>query len=321
MSDERCILCEGELDGVLFGPLRDRLGLLNGEWNFRRCRNCGSGVLHPMPSQEQLLAAYPEVYAVDQAPQTHWLHRLLYKVETQWFYQSLYRASVHQVMRVTGLRGGRMLDVGGGTGRRTVFFQKAGFEAWVLEPDGRPLEVAREKFHLGTIHGTLEDVNWPPESFDLITFFAVIEHLPDPQRTLQAATRLLRPGGWVVALVPVLNSGAARIFRSQWHEAREAPRHVSLPTTMGMHALFSRSGLDLKVWKADHIINRAGVMALSLVYSAKSDIACASTAVLPRLVWRATGALAMIACIPLALLEGALGTPGVGVFFAQKPLF
>lgn len=321
MSDRRCVLCGGELDGVLFGPLRDRLHLLDGEWDFFRCQDCGSGVLHPMPSQEQLLTAYPEVYAVDQASQKHWLHRLLYKVETQWFYQSLYRASVHQVMRVTGLRGGRMLDVGGGTGRRAVFFQQAGFEAWVLEPDERPLRVAREKFNLNTICGTMEEIDWPAESFDLVTLFAVVEHLPDPQRTLMAATRLLRPGGWMVVMVPLLDSWQARIFQDRWQGVQETPRHVFLPTTAGMRALLSNIGLILQAWEGDSVLDRAGIMALSLLPSAKSDIACASTAVLPRLVWRATGALAMIACIPLALLEGALGTPGVGVFFAQKPLF
>lgn len=207
----------------------------------------------------------------------------------------------------------------GGAGRRTFFFQQAGFEAWVLEPDERPLRIARENFRLGTIHGTLETVDWPPESFDLITLFYVIEHLPSPQRTLQAAARLLRPGGWVVALVPVLNSIQARILRSHWSQVREAPRHVSLPTVTGMQALFSRSGLVFRSWEGDHFTDRAGIMALSLVSSAKSDIACASTEILRRLIQRAAGALAMIACIPLAILEGALGAPGAGVFFAQKP--
>lgn len=322
MNDKRCILCGGELGEVLFSRIPDRLGLVAGFWDFRRCRECGSGILDPMPSAEELAGAYPEVYAVDQAPQTHSLHRLLYQVETKGFYEPLYRVSVRQVMRRTGLRGGRLLDVGGGTGKRTVFFQRAGFDAWVLEPDERPLRVAREKYHLHTICGTLEElerIEGLPEGFDLITFFAVIEHLPAPRQTLQAATRWLRPGGWVVAMVPLLDSWQARLFQARWHEVREAPRHVSLPTTMGMRALFSRSGLVLQVWEAESAINRAGVMALSLLFSAKSDIACATPEVVGRLIKRIAGALMMMAFLPLAILEGAIGSPGAGVFFAQKP--
>lgn len=320
MINQRCILCNGELDGVLFSRIPDRLGLVTGVWNFRQCRECGSGVLDPLPSQEELLAAYPEVYAADQAPQTRWMHRLLYWVETKAFYEPLYRASVQQVVRRTGLRRGRLLDIGGGTGKRTVYFQQAGFEAWVLEPDERPLRIAQEKFGLGTICGTIEEIDWPAARFDLITFFAVIEHLPAPQQTLQSAARLLRPGGWIVAMVPLLDSWQGRLFRARWHLVREAPRHVSLPTKAGMRALFSRSGLVFRSWEGESAVDCAGVMALSLIRSATVDIACATPEVTRRLLWRGIGALATIACLPLAVLEGVFGAPGAGVFFAQKPL-
>lgn len=204
MADQRCILCDGKLGEVLFANLRDRLGLLQGTWNFLRCQNCGSGVLDPMPSQEELLAAYPECYSFDQVPRTHRMHRLLYALETRLFYGPIYRRSVHQVQRVTGLRSGRMLDVGGGTGHRAAFFQKAGFDCTVLEPDERALRVAREQFGLKTVSGLLETVDLPMEEFDLVTFYAVVEHLPAPLETLRTASRLLRPGGWLVAMVPIL---------------------------------------------------------------------------------------------------------------------
>lgn len=258
---KRCILCGGALGDVLYEGIRDRLGLLEGTWRFLRCRDCGSGVLDPMPSERELLAAYPEVYAVDQAPLSHPMHRLWHGIETRWFYGPMYRASVRKVMRRTGLRGGRMLDVGGGTGRRTAFFQKAGFEAWVLEPDERPLRIAQERFGLRVIHGTVEEISEASEHFDLITFFAVLEHLPDPQRALQAAVRLLRPNGWVAALVPVLDRGQARLLGARWHEVREAPRHVFLPTVKGMCALFGRSGLIFQSWEGESAIHRAGIMA------------------------------------------------------------
>jgi SAM-dependent methyltransferase len=318
-EEKRCIFCDGPLGDALFADIRDRLGLLEGTWNFLRCRDCGSAVLDPMPSPEELLAAYPEAYAMDQAPQTHWVHRFLYQLETKFFYEPLYRASVQQVIRNTGLREGRLLDVGGGTGKRTVFFQRAGFEAWVLEPDERPLKVAREKFNLGTLWGTIEEIDGPPESWDLITFYAVIEHLPSPQRAIQAATRLLRPGGWVVAMVPVLDSWQARILGACWFQVQEVPRHVSLPTRAGMRALFTRNGLLPQTWEGEPLLNRAGIIALSLVSSAKSDVACATTEISSRLIRRAAGALTMIACLPLAVLEGMAGSPGAAVFFARKP--
>ena len=46
------------LDGVT-----DRLGIAPGTFSFWRCRECGSGVLHPAPAPEELAALYPQVYS------------------------------------------------------------------------------------------------------------------------------------------------------------------------------------------------------------------------------------------------------------------
>lgn len=316
---KHCILCNGELGESVFLNLTDRLNLLAGSWDFKRCKNCESLILDPMPSDSQLLSAYPPIYSADQAPKTHPLHYWLHSLETKVFYEPMYRASTRQVLRMINLRSGKMLDVGGGTGKRTVFFKQAGFEAWVLEPEEEPLKIARETFGLKTICNTLDTTELPKETFDLITFFAVIEHLSNPTATLEIAKSLLRPGGWIVTLVPISNSLQRRIFGARWHEAREAPRHVSLPTTIGMQALLKRSGFILKSWESDIVMNRAGVMALSLVYNSKSDIACATTQVKSRLFNRLLGGATMLGCIPLAVCESLFKSPSIAVFAAQKP--
>jgi SAM-dependent methyltransferase len=181
----RCLFCDGELGEIMFKGVRDKRGVSEKEWDFRRCNQCGSAVLDPMPTLEELLAAYPPVYHVDQVSQTSWFHRLQYTLEARFFYEPVYRFSVRQVQRVTGLRTGRMLDVGGGSGHRSFFFQRAGFDVTVLDPDERALKVARERFGLKTICGLLEEVNLPENSFDLVTFWFVVEHLPEPQKTLK----------------------------------------------------------------------------------------------------------------------------------------
>lgn len=99
-----------------------------------------------------------------------------------------------------------MLDVGGGAGHRSALFQQAGFEVTVLDPDQHALRVAQERFGLRTVCGLLEEVTLPPDHFDLVTFWYVVEHLPHPKETLKAAIRVLRPGGWLVALVPLVDS-------------------------------------------------------------------------------------------------------------------
>ncbi|WP_448592017.1 class I SAM-dependent methyltransferase [Thermoflexus hugenholtzii] len=267
---------------------------------------------------EELITAYPEHYSFDQAPQTRGLHRVLHWLETSLFYHRIYQHSVRQVSQVTGLRGGRLLDVGGGSGHRTRFFQKVGFKCTVLDVDERPLQIARERFGLRTIYGVLEQADLPPESFDIVTFYAVIEHLPDPRSTLQAAHRILRPGGWLVALVPVLSGWEDRWFRFLGtHQIQEAPRHVSLPTVKGMTKILSECGFGLQACLHNHILDDAGIMALSLLPQSASAIACSSTP-LSRGLYRMAGGALTLLLLPIAWTVRKFGYPINSVFFAIK---
>lgn len=318
-EQKRCVLCGGLLGEVIFADVRDRLEISERPWTFRHCRECGSAVLDPMPSSEELLSAYPECYAFDQAPLGGGIRRLWYALEVSLFYGPLYRRSVRQVQRVTGLRGGRMLDVGGGTGHRAAFFQRVGFDCTVLEPDERALRVARERFGLKTVGGLLEAADLPAETFDLVTFYAVVEHLPAPQETLRAATRLLRPGGWLVAMVPILAGWQLKLGR-RWHQVREAPRHVSLPTVEGMRRLLTNAGLEFRTWEGGDPLDEAGILALSLLPRSASALALAGRSVSPRAIWRLLGALLTLLALPMAYLARARRCSSIGVFFAQKPV-
>ncbi len=313
-----CLFCGGELGEAVFKDVRDRLGVSEKLWTFRRCHQCGSAILDPMPPLQELLSAYPPTYHVDEVPQTHWFHRLQYFVENNLFYEPMYRFRVRQVQRVTGLKGGKMLDVGGGSGHASAFFQRAGFDVTVLDPDERALKVAREKFGLKTIHGLLEEVKLPENSFDLVTFWCVVEHLPEPQKTLRAAYKVLRDKGWLVALVPLSDSWQAKMFGSRWAEAREAPRHTGLPTKEGMKRLLEHCGFTLRAWESNSVWDNAGIFALSVVPAATTPVACSHLSLPARLCWRSLGALVTFVGLPFAWLERLFGNPRAGVFFAQK---
>ncbi len=318
-SSVACILCEGPLNGPVFENIQDRLGVSKRLWTFRRCQKCGSAILDPMPSQQELLNMYPEYYAFAQAPQTHWAHHLLHILEMQFFYGPIYRHSVRQVQRVTGLKQGRLLDVGGGTGNRAAFFQRAGFDCTVLDPDPRALKIAQERFGLPTVEGLLETASIPEESFDLITFYAVVEHLPNPVSTLRAAYRLLRPGGWIVTFVPLLAGWQLSLGGQRWHQVREAPRHVSLPTTKGMQQLLQRAGFEPKCWEREHPLDEAGIFALSLVPFSASAVAHQKPSLVSRVGRRFLGALVTLLALPGAYLAYLTHRTSTGTFFAQKP--
>lgn len=49
------------------------------------------------------------------------------------------------------------------------------------------------------------DIQYADDSFDVIYCSHVLEHVPDDRKAMQEFYRVLKPGGWAILLVPILN--------------------------------------------------------------------------------------------------------------------
>jgi SAM-dependent methyltransferase len=93
-------------------------------------------------------------------------------------------------------------------------------------------------------YAPLEECGLPPESFDVITMWHVLEHLPDPQATLAEAHRLLRPGGVLLIAVPNFGSLQARLTGPYWFHL-DVPRHLFQFRSRDLVTLLERVGLSV----------------------------------------------------------------------------
>jgi len=135
-----------------------------------------------------------------------------------------------------------VLDVGCGDGS---FLDALAQQGW--EVNGTELSVsiaATAMERLGDrIHvGGISDAGFPQNSFDLITFWHVLEHLEDPRRALSDAERLLKPDGRIVVAVPNLTSWQAGWFKEHWLHL-DVPRHRWHFSPKVLETLAHRSGL------------------------------------------------------------------------------
>ncbi len=62
----------------------------------------------------------------------------------------------------------------------------------------------------------LEDADFEPESFDLVTLWNVIEHLDDPQGAIRHIHRILKPRGMVVLTTGDIESPLAKLQGRHW---------------------------------------------------------------------------------------------------------
>jgi SAM-dependent methyltransferase len=99
-------------------------------------------------------------------------------------------------LRAWGRPPGRLLDVGCGIG---IFLEAATAQGWVVagvEPSDGAEPFRDRRFDV--FRGTLESAPFAAHSFDLVTFWDVLAHLPDPLSSLRRARELLKPDGWLV---------------------------------------------------------------------------------------------------------------------------
>jgi len=98
--------------------------------------------------------------------------------------------------------GRKLLDVGCGQGALLVAARRRGWEAVGLDVSERFARSARNELKLPVLIGDISSIDMAPESFDVVVLNAILEHLPDPRRSLLKVQSVLRPGGVVWIDVP-----------------------------------------------------------------------------------------------------------------------
>jgi SAM-dependent methyltransferase len=113
---------------------------------------------------------------------------------------------------------GRVLDVGCASGLFLKLLAGAGWTVEGIEPSETLYRRATTALvDVGQVHcGTLEQADLPQASFDAITVWDVLEHVPDPVRFLTLCRSLLKPSGRLFLNVPNLDSKEARMFGKCW---------------------------------------------------------------------------------------------------------
>jgi demethylmenaquinone methyltransferase/2-methoxy-6-polyprenyl-1,4-benzoquinol methylase len=108
--------------------------------------------------------------------------------------------------------GGHVLDVATGTGLVAQELRRQGFRVMGLDQSGDMLEVARHRFgdEVELVEASVDDMPFPDESFDHVTFTYLLRYVDDPGATLRRLTRVVRPGGVVASLEFGVPSGPAR---------------------------------------------------------------------------------------------------------------
>jgi SAM-dependent methyltransferase len=318
-----CLFCSSAVLEPLYEGIRDHYGVAEGTHRFLRCRDCGSATLDPLPSPEQLVSLYPSDYTFKPEPGRSALPRFLQMIEWRCFYEPGFRRRVALMRRLTGLHSGHVLEVGCGSGLFLRYLREAGYAVEGVETSKADVRYARERIGLTVFEGALETLPLAPRHYDAVVMVNVLEHIPEPAATVARIHSLLRPGGWVVLVLPVIDSGQARWLGARWSAVTEAPRHVAIPSAAGARRLLGTAGFGDIRWAPSPLAENAGHIVLSILPAAATPNSYGKAGGAGILVRRAAGALLMLPALALAALERRPGrsgaTAGTMFFCGRKP--
>jgi len=243
LADAACSLC-GETESSIVFSGGDRRCALPGLFSVVRCRACDHLFMNPQPVPECIADCYP----TDYSPHLATVPGTARESETKyrpWYLRYLPLRYVPGLRSLyywltddhaqpapdasTDARGNRTtrpraLELGCATGRYLHKLQKSGWEVQGIELCERPAQMAKEAGFI-VHHGTLESANLTAETFDLITAWMVIEHVPSPRQTLLGLYRALRPGGQILLSVPNASCWQRYLFGKFWY-CWDLPRHL-----------------------------------------------------------------------------------------------
>ncbi|KAF2514107.1 class I SAM-dependent methyltransferase [Flavobacterium zhairuonense] len=137
---------------------------------------------------------------------------------------------------------GKILDIGAGTGDFVLTAKNDGWNVIGIEPSDRAKNIAKQK----GISFVEETASLENNSFDVITMWHVLEHVPNLENQIQELKRLLKPTGTLIVAVPNFKSFDAKHYGEFW-AAFDVPIHFWHFSKKAIQLLFEK--VDMKLEK------------------------------------------------------------------------
>jgi 2-polyprenyl-3-methyl-5-hydroxy-6-metoxy-1,4-benzoquinol methylase len=206
-------------------------------FNIVKCESCGFKFTNPRPEENNLGDYYKsEDYVSHSNTKKGFINSTYQLVRKYTLLKKLQLLSSY-------FKTGKLLDIGCGTGEFLNICKSAKWNTLGIEPDVGARKMAVENFGLD-VREEIEIKNIESESFDVITMWHVLEHVPQLNERIEDLKRLIKPNGIIIIAVPNCNSLDAKIYKENW-AAYDVPRHLYHFTPKDVEHVFKNHDLKL----------------------------------------------------------------------------
>lgn len=213
--------------------------------SIKKCSNCNLIFSDPQPLPESVSEQY------DVEPEDYWQETEL-SWDENYFKEEIRILKTLQPSSTTKLKA---LDVGAGYGRCMRSLERAGYDSYGFEPSKPFYNLAISKFDIPKERirfSTIENAEYSENSFDFISFGAVLEHLHDPNSSLKKAMKWLKPEGIIHIEVPSSGWFIPKLFNFYYQKVKRTNYVTHLSP---MHLPFHHYEFDEKSFIENGKIN------------------------------------------------------------------
>ena len=133
----------------------------------------------------------------------------------------------------------KVLDYGCGVGAFLAYLSQNGFHVQGVEPNPSARKIAQQQ-------GVSVSQSLPEAgTYDMITLWHVLEHIPDPKEALRSFYKYLTPKGTLVLALPNPTSWDAQHYAAYW-AGWDVPRHLWHFTPEGIQKMAASMGFTLE---------------------------------------------------------------------------
>lgn len=191
-------------------------------------------ITNPQPSSDKLPSYYESVDYISHTDGNKSLFEKAYQ-----FVKSIALKNKIKLINSQSSKG-RILDIGAGVGDFLSIAKNDGWQTIGIEPSDKAKNIAKKK-GVSFVENLSE---LESNSFDVITMWHVLEHVPDLENQIKELKRLIKPFGTIIIAVPNFKSFDAHYYGNFW-AAYDVPIHLWHFSKTSIKKLFAKEKLDL----------------------------------------------------------------------------
>lgn len=207
------------------------------------CVRCGLAYLSPRPGRKEITKIYDADYFGQADVGSGY-------TDYQCLEDNLFQEAKHRLQLITRYAPyGTLIDAGCGFGSFLSLAAGKGYKVMGCDISAAAVGHLKKKYKFKAVVADIYPGKFPKGPFDIITAWDVIEHMPDPVRSLTAFYNSQKENGFLFMTTPDIESIDARFLGKYWYGFKRIPEHLYYFSPKTIRLMLKKVGYEVVLVK------------------------------------------------------------------------